>query len=261
MKKLLIALLPLLFILPHAAHAALTTNIVSYWKLDESSGNAADSAGSNTLTNVGTMTYGPGIINNGAQPNSTGPKYLSISDASQSGLDFGTGNFSINLWVKLSTQTGEELIEKQFLSGSGGYYQISQGTGGNAGKAVMTAGNTSSGNTASVVSASSIIDGTWKMLTLVRTGNTVEAYVNAVSQGTNSAGGSIDVSNDGSFFVGHGNNGTATGSIDELGVWSRALTGTEITQLYNSGVGCQYNFTACPATGPSIILPSIYSWW
>ena len=48
---------------------ALTDNLVSYWKLDESSGNAADSVGSNTLTNTGTATYAAGKINNGVVVN------------------------------------------------------------------------------------------------------------------------------------------------------------------------------------------------
>lgn len=43
---------------------ALTDNLVSYWKLDESSGNASDSVGSNTLTNNGTAGYASGKINN-----------------------------------------------------------------------------------------------------------------------------------------------------------------------------------------------------
>ena len=82
---------------------ALTDNLVSYYKLDESSGNAADSVGSNTLTNTGTMTYGTGKINNGAVIESG--KYLSIADASQSGLDI-TGNMSINLWANFDTTIG-----------------------------------------------------------------------------------------------------------------------------------------------------------
>jgi hypothetical protein len=42
---------------------ALTDNLVAYYKLDESSGNAADIVNSITLTNTST-TYGTGKINN-----------------------------------------------------------------------------------------------------------------------------------------------------------------------------------------------------
>jgi hypothetical protein len=34
----------------------LLDNLVAYWKLDEASGNAADSVTTNTLTNTGTTT-------------------------------------------------------------------------------------------------------------------------------------------------------------------------------------------------------------
>lgn len=33
-----------------------------------------------------------------------------------------------------------------------------------------------------------------------------------------------------------------TGSMDEVGIWNRALTSTEISQLYNSGTGLTYPF-------------------
>ncbi len=44
---------------------AITNNLISYYKLDESSGNATDRFGGNTLTNTST-TYSTGKINNGA---------------------------------------------------------------------------------------------------------------------------------------------------------------------------------------------------
>jgi hypothetical protein len=34
-----------------------------------------------------------------------------------------------------------------------------------------------------------------------------------------------------------------SGLIDEVGIWSRALTGAEVTSLYNGGAGLQYPFT------------------
>jgi hypothetical protein len=37
--------------------------------------------------------------------------------------------------------------------------------------------------------------------------------------------------------------GSFNGSIDEVGIWSRALTSSEVTSLYNSGSGRQYPFT------------------
>jgi hypothetical protein len=62
----------------------------AFWKFDESSGNSADSKGSNTLTNVGGLTYVAGITDNCAQFASS--KYLSAA----SSADF---NLNGNDWV------------------------------------------------------------------------------------------------------------------------------------------------------------------
>ena len=40
--------------LSNSAPSALYTNLIAYWKLDEASGNRADSKGSNTLTDTNT---------------------------------------------------------------------------------------------------------------------------------------------------------------------------------------------------------------
>lgn len=48
-----------------------------------------------------------------------------------------------------------------------------------------------------------------------------------------------------SFVVGASDvlNGYLDGQLDEMGIWSRTLSGTEITTLYNSGAGIQYPFS------------------
>ena len=72
---------------------SLTTNIVAYWKFDESSGNAMDSTGNgNTLTNVNTVTYSAGKINNGANFVAASSQYFSATAAAPAS---GNGSFSI----------------------------------------------------------------------------------------------------------------------------------------------------------------------
>ena len=60
MKKLTVFVPLALFVLavlPVSASAALTDNLVSYWKFDESSGNTTDSVGSNNLTNNNSVGF------------------------------------------------------------------------------------------------------------------------------------------------------------------------------------------------------------
>src|SRR5262249_12496362 len=65
-----------------ATSSALASGIVSYWKFDESSGVASDTAGSNSLTNNNTAPYSSAVINNGATLDATNNQYFSIPDAS-----------------------------------------------------------------------------------------------------------------------------------------------------------------------------------
>ena len=44
------------------------------------------------------------------------------------------------------------------------------------------------------------------------------------------------------------------GSIDEMGVWNRILTPTEIGQLYNSGNGLAYPFGEVPIAQTGILI-------
>ena len=81
---------------------ALIDNLVSYWKMDETgTGNAEDSHGSNTFTNVGPFTYATGKINNGADfgVNNTTKE---LTRADDMGIDGGA--LTMNIWVKLQTE-------------------------------------------------------------------------------------------------------------------------------------------------------------
>src|ERR1035437_10527944 len=93
---------------------SLTTNLVSYYKFDEASGNAADStSNANTLTNVGTVTYSAGKINNGASLNGT-TQYFDITDSTSLRI---TGDLSVFAWVKFNTaNTASYVLSKGFES-------------------------------------------------------------------------------------------------------------------------------------------------
>ena len=82
---------------------ALTTNLVSYWTLNETSGNAADSLGVNTLTNTSTVAYSSGKINNGALMVGATPSYFAITNGSQTGLGLTGGEMSVAFWIKMTS--------------------------------------------------------------------------------------------------------------------------------------------------------------
>src|SRR3990167_8481486 len=73
---------------------ALIDNIVSVWKFNESSGNAADSVDSNTLVNQGTATFSAGKFDNATNLALASSQYFKIS----SNIRPAT-NWTVNSWI------------------------------------------------------------------------------------------------------------------------------------------------------------------
>ncbi len=74
-----------------------TTNLVSWWKLDESSGNRSDSQSNNLLTDNNTVTSIAGKKNNAAHFTLANSEYLSIPD--NSSVSMGSGNAHDSLYL------------------------------------------------------------------------------------------------------------------------------------------------------------------
>ena len=86
---------------------ALKDNLVSYWKLDETSdGSGAvtrvDSHGSNDLTDNNTTPSATGKLNNCCDFELSNSEYLNIADGTQSGLDI-SGDMSFFGWVQFES--------------------------------------------------------------------------------------------------------------------------------------------------------------
>lgn len=217
---------------------ALTDNLVSYWKLDDSSGNAADSVGANTLTNNNTVTYSAGKIGNGANFGA-GNTTKSLTATS---LTFNSYPLTIAGWFNSSTVNNDGNIFSFALAASPDYYQLRLRTADS--KIVFRSNNTTQAadvDTGIVASTS-----TWYHFAVVINSTTsVTIYINGTATNTNTA-----------IFVAAGLNKfglgclarTAplqfySGLIDEVGLWSRAITSDEVTSLYASGKGNQYPFS------------------
>lgn len=232
---------------------ALTDNLAAYWKFNESSGNAADSSGAGvTLTNNNTVGYAAGkIANAGDYGSSNTNKYFSAANT----LGINGGAISHNFWVNISTaptsgnaaglvghfNNSNKINERVFYKNDGGTLNLYFNR--------LIAGISNNGPTV----AQTLTTGTWYMITFTYDGTTVRGYVNGTEIG-NAGGGSGSGSDSGYFngiIVGSMNGGPPTdvlkGLLDEYGVWSRALSPTEITTLYNGGAGLTYPFVLGPA--------------
>ena len=100
--------------------------------------------------------------------------------------------------------------------------------------------------------------GTWHHIVMTYDGTNVTGYVDGsqVSQAAELGNGTNCSPDSWSAFGGGVSNGSPVngfdGTMDETAVWSRALTSTETSQLYSSGIGQQYPFAS---TSPTSFVP------
>lgn len=211
---------------------ALTDGLIAYWKLDESSGNATDSVGSNTLTNTN-ITYSAGKINNGSAFNGSSSYFTPTSASSLNDL-------SISFWIKPTSSNNEVLF---FLANNPYYYNVFE-IDYKDGRIESSTYHISSGSgviTDNIVLSKNV----FSLVTITRTGTAVKIYVNGVHVASSGSVQNISVwGNAGNSRVGCHYNSTSffNGMLDEIGIWNRVLGDAEIAQLDNGGAGLSYPF-------------------
>ncbi len=226
----------------NASGGSLAQGLTGYWKLDESSGNASDFSGNaNTLTNGNTTTYVAGKYGNAANFVAASSQSLTVTDASQAGLDAMTSQ-TISAWVNPASTNSGPIMAKESTNGN---YSYSLNM--NNANIIYNNSNSGSYSCGNVTSTGSLVpNNTWTHVTVTFDGptRTVQIYINGVlnisSTYSNTSCTSIaNTSSD--FFLGGGTqNGAATyynGKIDEARVYRRALSAVEVGQLANFGPG------------------------
>jgi hypothetical protein len=221
---------------------ALTDNLVSYWKLDESSGNASDSVGSRTLTNVNTITYSAGKINNGANFVTSSSQYFTFTP-----IGLSNTSFSIAGWFKIGTNQ-EGMIYSEGISGSANPFISIGRAGGTGSDWELVARDGSSVGLVSQFTAE-VTRNVWHHFVWTMTTTQSKLYSDGVLIRTDSFTAN-------SFTANVGRIGDRKrineenyfgGSLDEIGVWTRVLSADEVSQLFNSGRANAYSFTATPS--------------
>ena len=203
---------------------------VAYYKLD---GNSNDSVGSNNGTDT-SISYSSsyGKINQGASFNGSSSR---IAIAHNSVFNI-TSAITLLAWIKTTSTGGNQILCKYDDS----FYFAVNGSTFNSGKIQMYLNNVSSG----WLTGGTVNDGNWHFVVGTYDGSTIKLYIDGSLSTSVSASGSIQT---GSNPVEIGTRTAISyyfnGDIDEIGIWSRALSSTEVSELYNSGAGLQYPFT------------------
>ncbi|UCF42271.1 MAG: LamG domain-containing protein, partial [Planctomycetota bacterium] len=249
-------------------------NLVGWWKFDDGSGSTAiDSSG---LGNDGTLHNGPiwttGQID-GALDFDGINDYVEVIDPADGSLDFGSGNFTISLWFK-TTDTNGELVDKS--GGNKGRqtgYSVYVGTYGTINDGEIGF-RVSDGTSRDLIKTNNTYnDGDWHHLAAVRTGTgsaNLNIYVDGVDVSTSSLldegavgiSNSYDLSIGAKYDAGHTNvwENFLDGVIDEVAIWDRALTGGEIRQIWEEGLGGRA-YNPEPVDGASGVEPNVVLSW
>ncbi|MGH7973520.1 MAG: LamG-like jellyroll fold domain-containing protein, partial [Limisphaerales bacterium] len=257
-------------VIPAVAYANVTNGLVLHLKMD---GDTTDSSGrGNNGTPVGGPTFGTGEIQQGLQTITTvvtnNGTDLAVDSASYvtlgtpADLQFGTAtSFSISLWVKLPP--GSMPMDTPFI---GTATNSNNNPGWDLSPAYESGGyqwNLNDGVNNINVSgpANTINDGNWHHFAVVfdRVNQVGNTYLDGVlvanpgigAIGSVDLGGSVTISQDptGTYP------GTITGaaaadftafpvvfSLDDIGVWRRALTATEVAKIQSAGLA-GHNFS------------------
>lgn len=219
-------------------------NCTAYWKLDGSSLDAVN-GGTGTDTSV-TYNAGNGKLVQGGGFNGTSSRIAVTNAAAYR----PAGSFSIGAWVKSSDTTDFMNVFASWGNSDTTFAGIALiVSGGNA--RVTSAKNTGTVNNtdyANAVGSKNVSDGSFHLIVGTYDGTKLHIYTDGSEEGTGTSwannpvyqastniriGNQVDNGTEDNFF---------NGAIDEVGLWTRALTATEIKYLWAMGGGRQYPF-------------------
>jgi hypothetical protein len=258
--------------IPHGAQAAITDGLLGYWPMDEGAGAAALDMSGNK--NHGVLLNGPawvtGKVGKALKFHGGGNEMVNLNtdgvlDSSNiPAMLMPTTAVSVSAWVKAdtfgyysgiffdafwtsTTQSGFSLW--QWDNPTGWDWWVKTNTGGSYDYSWIQRGGTA---------------GVWTHLvgTFSSTQNRSRLYINGALAGTDTTNTSLPIDWDpiplnvciGSYNDDNENIGY-DGTIDEVAMWDRELTGAEITSLYNGGAG-----TAIPSPLASSPSPAYSDW-
>jgi len=223
-----------------SAPSTLLDGLMGYWTLNESSGTIYDTTDNNNDSTAQSVSYGTtGIINTALSFNGTS-NYVEFGDVCQP-----TDGLTISCWVKVgSTPDSRVVIDNRGYDSKYFGYTITIKSANAWGYIIGDADQTAD----VYVSAANIHSDTWQHLVVTWSGGTTVHYTNGVQGSGQSVSGPLSYNTGGyheglRFGIGLWDSDYYPGDLDEVGIWSRALTNAEVSWLYNSNSGLTHPFS------------------
>ncbi len=227
----------------------LSNGLVGYWKMDEaswsgSSADVLDASGNSNNGTAGCAGVGctkpagaaTGKFGNGGSFDGT--QYVDAGTGSS--LDI-TGNITVSAWINLSASVDANSYDRIISKGE----DSSEASGAYAmwinGNKVEFAIYQSGTKAYSKYTSTSLSTGTWYHLVGVYDGSMMKIYLNGVLENSDAASGAIDSSANNLYLGARYGSPTANrdfnGKLDEVRIYNRALSPTEVSNLYNWAPG------------------------
>jgi hypothetical protein len=213
-------------------------------------GSANDSSGGNALNGqINGATQSAGAVGSNAYSFDGNNDYIDFG----ANFQFTTGDFTWSFWMNPDASqngwqqfigtfggtTGDGFFFEQYSSSSG-QYRIQCGNGS----------SWSANNTTMVIPT-----GQWSHIVIVRVGNVITGHLNGAAVYTDVA--PTTIANHGNFIVGASANLSNfwEGAVDELAIWSRALSSAEILNIFD----LQSSGLYAPGTSPNTAKGWLYN--
>lgn len=220
-----------------ASSSTLLNGLISYWNFNEASGTVAnDSKDLTNLDIVGATVNQSGKLGQSYSFTGSESDYVGYIHTTYD-LEYIT----IGCWINTTTTGAYQALISNYNSNLGYSLQIND-----ANKVEIQVGNGTAGGY-SGGSTTTVTGGAWHLVIGTYDGTNVKIYVDGSMENsdTDAITGPIaySTSENEHFSIGRRRAGIYyTGYIDEPFIYNRALTQTEVTELWNSGTGKTYPF-------------------
>jgi len=211
------------------ASAALTDGLQGYWQFN---GNGSDRSGQDRDLTV-TGSYGKSIFEQALNLTGSNDEYA-VRSSDDDALDFGTSDFALQIWVNWNTTAGEQVIIEKFSGSDGPGWTLTK-LSSNAIQFYLTSGSATSATL-------NITSGVWYQVVVSRSSSWLDIYFDGELVLQANVTSLTVPDTDLPLLIGKrnsvdGRDFATDGLVDETAIWSRPLSETEVTTLYNNGQG------------------------
>lgn len=205
-----------------------STGLVAYWMFDGNANDYSRNGNNGSGTSISAASDRNSVSNQAYGFNGSS-SYVSVPD--NTALRLNSTDFTLNAWVKISSYTSNMMLLGKRSSTAGGW-----------GWSITSSGYDFFGPGGGLTSSTGttfISTGTWHMVSVsykYSTG-TLTHYVDGVAAGSYSSGFPTPTSVTDALYVGRddiGPNYFFNGAIDDVRIYNKLLSATEISNLYNT---------------------------